>query len=89
LNDFPREYWPPLYVHTLFNGMVGIGSLLILLSVVGFIWRHLLKREGFPRWLMWPFIASGPLAMMGIEFGWIFACTGRQPWVLYRTMLTA
>ncbi|GED12541.1 cytochrome D ubiquinol oxidase subunit I [Aneurinibacillus migulanus] len=89
LNDFPREYWPPLYIHTLFNGMVAIGSLLILLSIIGFVWRHLMKREGFPRWLMWLFIASGPLAMMGIEFGWIFACTGRQPWVLYRTMLTA
>jgi len=89
LNDFPREYWPPLYVHTLFNGMVGIGSLLILLSIIGFAWRHLLKRVAFPHWLMWLFIASGPLAVMGIEFGWIFACTGRQPWVLYRTMLTA
>ncbi|MCK9910287.1 cytochrome ubiquinol oxidase subunit I, partial [Microbacteriaceae bacterium K1510] len=28
LNDFPEEYWPPLFLHTLFNGMVGIGSLL-------------------------------------------------------------
>jgi cytochrome d ubiquinol oxidase subunit I len=89
LNDFPREYWPPLYIHTLFNGMVGIGILLILLSITGFVWRHLLKRESFPRWLMWMFIASGPLAMLGIEFGWIFACTGRQPWVLYRILLTA
>jgi cytochrome d ubiquinol oxidase subunit I len=26
---------------------------------------------------------------MAIEFGWIFACTGRQPWVIYRIMSTA
>lgn len=27
--------------------------------------------------------------MLGIEFGWVFACTGRQPWVIYRMMSTA
>lgn len=26
--------------------------------------------------------------MMAIEFGWIFACTGRQPWVIYRLLKT-
>lgn len=89
LNEFPEATWPPLYIHTLFNVMVMIGGLLIVLSLAGFFWRHGLKREMFPRWLMATFIASGPLAMIGIEFGWIFACTGRQPWVLYRVMLTA
>ncbi|MBO8163450.1 MAG: cytochrome ubiquinol oxidase subunit I [Brevibacillus sp.] len=89
LNDFPQEFWPPLFVHTLFNAMVGIGCLLILVGFVGFAWKKMLKRDRFPRWAMWLFAASGPLAMLGIEFGWIFACTGRQPWVIYRTMLTA
>jgi cytochrome bd ubiquinol oxidase subunit I len=88
LNDFPQDDWPPLFIHTLFNGMVGIGSLLILLSVIGFSWKNVLKRKGFPRWMMWLFAASGPLAMIGIEFGWIFACTGRQPWILYHIMRT-
>jgi cytochrome d ubiquinol oxidase subunit I len=88
LNDFPEEYWPPLFVHTLFNGMVGIGSMLIFLSLVGFFWIKILKKTTFPKWLMWLFVAAGPLAMLAIEFGWIFACTGRQPWVIYRVMLT-
>jgi len=88
LNDFPEEWWPPLYVHTLFNAMVGIGSLLILLSLVSFIWNKMLKRDVFPRPLMWSFVAAGPLSMLAIEFGWIFACTGRQPWVIYRMMKT-
>lgn len=30
LNEFPRDEWPPLYIHTLFNGMVLIGGLLIV-----------------------------------------------------------
>lgn len=88
LNDFPEEWWPPLFVHTLFNAMVGIGSLLILLSMVGFLWNKVLKRDAFPRWMMWLFVASGPLSILAIEFGWIFACTGRQPWVIYRMMTT-
>ncbi|TYR82056.1 cytochrome ubiquinol oxidase subunit I [Priestia megaterium] len=89
LNDFPEEYWPPLFIHTLFNGMVGIGSLLILLSIIGFLWYRFSKKKSFPPFLMWAFVLSGPLAILSIEFGWIFACTGRQPWVIYRIMRTA
>ncbi|PFE02778.1 cytochrome ubiquinol oxidase subunit I [Priestia megaterium] len=89
LNDFPRDYWPPLFVHTLFNGMVIIGSILILVALVGVVWYKFLKKKSFPKIFMWAFVATGPLAIMGIEFGWIFACTGRQPWVIYRIMRTS
>ncbi|MCF6137532.1 cytochrome ubiquinol oxidase subunit I [Pseudalkalibacillus berkeleyi] len=88
LNDYPEELWPPLFVHTLFNAMVGIGTMLIFLSIVGFTYRHIFKKDRFPKWLMTLFISAGPLAMLAIEFGWIFACTGRQPWVIYRILKT-
>ncbi|MBT2657022.1 cytochrome ubiquinol oxidase subunit I [Bacillus sp. ISL-18] len=88
LNDFPEDEWPPLFIHTLFNGMVGIGSLLILISFIGIFWKKIVKKENFPRWLMWLYVASGPLAVLSIEFGWIFACTGRQPWTIYRVLST-
>ncbi|WP_053219897.1 cytochrome ubiquinol oxidase subunit I [Virgibacillus senegalensis] len=88
LNDFPEEWWPPLYVHTLFNAMVGIGSLLILIAAAGLVWHKFFKKRLFPKPLMGLFVASGPLAVLAIEFGWIFACTGRQPWVIYRMMTT-
>jgi cytochrome bd ubiquinol oxidase subunit I len=88
LNDFPEEYWPPLFVHTLFNAMVAIGSLLILLALVAFVWKKLLKKDRYPKWLMWLFVAGGPLSILAIEFGWIFACTGRQPWTIYRILST-
>ncbi|MEH7097653.1 cytochrome ubiquinol oxidase subunit I [Neobacillus vireti] len=88
LNDFPEEEWPPLFIHTLFNGMVGIGSLLILISFLGIFWKRIIKKEHFPKWLMWLYVASGPLAVLSIEFGWIFACTGRQPWTIYRVLST-
>ncbi len=89
LNDFPKNEWPPLFIHTLFNSMVGIGILLIVLSLIGFIWNFVTRKRSFPRWLLWMFVASGPLSLLSIEFGWIFSCTGRQPWVIYRVMTTA
>ncbi|PTL23244.1 cytochrome ubiquinol oxidase subunit I, partial [Shouchella clausii] len=30
-----------------------------------------------------------PLAMIGIETGWIFSCTGRQPWIIFGVQTTA
>lgn len=89
LNDFPEEWWPPLFIHTLFNAMVLIGSLLILIAFAGIVWKKLLKKDRFPKWFLWLLITSGPLAVAAIEFGWIFACTGRQPWVIYRILSTA
>ena len=89
LNDFPREYWPPLYVHMLFNAMVFIGTGLILLALIGLIWNKWIKKDTYPRWLLWLFVVSGPLALVSIECGWIFACTGRQPWTIYRMLSTA
>ncbi|WP_094699214.1 cytochrome ubiquinol oxidase subunit I [Brevibacillus laterosporus] len=89
LNDFPRDEWPPLFVHTLFNFMVLVGGALIFVGFIGFAWKKWLKHSHYPRWVMWIFVLSGPLSMLGIEAGWIFACTGRQPWILYRVMKTA
>lgn len=89
LNDFKKEDWPPLFVHTLFNGMVIIGTALIGLAFAGLVWRKMMKKDEFPRWFMWLLVASGPMAMLSIEMGWIFACSGRQPWVIYHVMRTA
>ncbi|WAH40682.1 cytochrome ubiquinol oxidase subunit I [Alicyclobacillus fastidiosus] len=33
LNDFPRDTWPPLFLHLFFDGMVGIGTALIFFLV--------------------------------------------------------
>ncbi|RDU36114.1 cytochrome ubiquinol oxidase subunit I [Neobacillus piezotolerans] len=89
LNEWPESEWPPLFIHTLFNGMVFIGTFLILVAAVGIFWKRFLKKDKYPKWLLWLYVASGPLAILGIEFGWIFACTGRQPWNIYRMLSTA
>lgn len=89
LNDFPEELWPPLFIHTLFNVMVFIGTFLILIALLGLAWKWLLKKEQFPKFFLWILVFSGPLAIVAIECGWIFACTGRQPWVIYGILKTA
>lgn len=87
LNDFPVEDWPPLFIHTLFNLMVFIGTLLIVLSFGALFWRFLFKKA-YPRWLLGVLVTAFPLSMLGIETGWIFSCTGRQPWIIYHVQRT-
>ncbi len=94
LNDFPRDDWPPLFVHTLFNVMVGIGMTLLGIAALAWLmWFILRKKEKkeqpFPKWLLAGIVASGPLAMIGIETGWIFSCTGRQPWTIHGIQRTS
>jgi cytochrome d ubiquinol oxidase subunit I len=88
LNEFPRENWPPLFIHTLFNLMVGIGSLLIVVAFFAIALRVWWKKP-YPRWLLWILLSSGPLSMIGIETGWVFSCTGRQPWTIYHIQRTS
>ncbi|QYR21101.1 cytochrome ubiquinol oxidase subunit I [Paenibacillus sp. sptzw28] len=87
LNEYPRELWPPLYIHTLFNIMVVIGMLLIGLSFGALIWKFVMKRT-LPKWFLRLLVSSGALSLIGIETGWIFSCSGRQPWTIYHMQLT-
>ncbi|MFA9560166.1 cytochrome ubiquinol oxidase subunit I [Evansella sp. AB-rgal1] len=89
LNEFPREDWPPLFVHTLFNVMVGIGTLLIGLSVGALFWWILYRKKPYPTWLLLALVPSGAFALIGMETGWIFACIGRQPWTIMNFQRTA
>ncbi|MFC4779229.1 cytochrome ubiquinol oxidase subunit I [Paenibacillus sp. GCM10023252] len=88
LNDFPRELWPPLYVHTLFNVMVIIGTVLIGLSFLGLFILYI-RRRPLPKWLLAVLVIGGPLSIIGIETGWVFSCTGRQPYVISGIQFTA
>ncbi|TCS81074.1 cytochrome ubiquinol oxidase subunit I [Tepidibacillus fermentans] len=89
LNEFPRDEWPPLVTHILFDSMVGVGTLLILLAVLGFWFKRINKDRRFPKWLLWGFVLSGPLSIAGIELGWSFSEIGRQPWTIYRVLRTS
>lgn len=90
LNDFPREEWPPLFIHYLFDAKVVIGVFLLVVSALFILLnRYSGKWNPYRRSLLWAIAAGGPLAMLAIELGWVFSEVGRQPWILVGVMKTA
>lgn len=88
LDQIPDDEEPPLWVHYMFDLMVMIGMYTIAISVLFFLlWK--LNMNPFNRPLLWLITLSGPLSMLAIEFGWIFAEVGRQPWILRGYMKVA
>jgi cytochrome d ubiquinol oxidase subunit I len=86
LNEFPPETWPPFYTHVFFNLMVGAAGVSTAFSGIALLYWYFMYRKHngkLPAWLLWIITAIGPVSMLGIEFGWIFSCSGRQPWVIY------
>ncbi|RNB83505.1 cytochrome ubiquinol oxidase subunit I [Brevibacillus panacihumi] len=88
LDQIPRELWPPLFIHYLFDGMVVIGMYLLVVPLVYFACKRWKKGE-LPRYLMHLIIWGAPLSMLAIELGWIFSEVGRQPWILVGYMKTS
>jgi cytochrome d ubiquinol oxidase subunit I len=89
LNTVPEEDQPPVNVVRLgFQAMVGIGTLLGLLSAVFLLtwWRR--RRLPRTRWFYRAVIVAGPLAVVALISGWVATEVGRQPWIVYETMHT-
>ena len=88
LQAFPRQDRPPVNpVFQTYHAMVGIGTALIGLSLLGaFLWWR--GRLFETRWLLWVFVFAvlGPQAAN--QLGWFTAEVGRQPWIVYGLMRT-
>jgi len=88
LHAFPRQDRPPVNpVFQTYHAMVGIGTALIGLSLLGaFLWWR--GRLFETRWLLWVFVFAvlGPQAAN--QLGWFTAEVGRQPWIVYELMRT-
>jgi cytochrome d ubiquinol oxidase subunit I len=73
-------------VHLAWDIMVGLGTLLLLLSLwYGGSW--LFKRD-IPKSKLFLVLAasSGVLAVITMEAGWVVTEVGRQPWIVYNLM---
>jgi cytochrome d ubiquinol oxidase subunit I len=89
LDQIPEEDHPPVNItHWAFQTMVGIGTLLMLSSILFWVLRRrgkdLLESRLFLRFAA----AGGPLAVLAMESGWIATEVGRQPWIVYGVMRT-
>jgi cytochrome d ubiquinol oxidase subunit I len=90
LDAVPVADQPPVnVVRFAFQTMVGIGSLLALLSVGYLYVRFRRRRLPRSRWFYRAVAAAGPLSVVALVAGWVTTEVGRQPWVVYRVMRTS
>ena len=89
LNEFPEKDWPnvPL-VHISFQVMVGIGSLLSAVTLLG-AW---LARKRKPLTASQSYLKllalCAPLGFVALEAGWFVTELGRQPWIVVGILRT-
>ena len=90
LDTVPADEQPTVrqvnIVHLAWDVMVGLGTLLFLLSAwygASWIFR---RRMPASRWFLRAAAASGVLAVICMEAGWIVTEVGRQPWIVYGIM---
>ena len=87
LKDFPKDERPPVLITSFaFKGMVGLGTIFILLTVFGWFKRKNLLEN--PLYLKAMLFAI-PLPYLAIQLGWIVTEIGRQPWIVYGVVRTA
>jgi cytochrome d ubiquinol oxidase subunit I len=73
-------------VHLAWDVMVGLGTLLLLLSAwyaCGWIFRRDMPKS---RWFLRIASVAGVAAVIAMEAGWTVSEVGRQPWIVYELM---
>ena len=90
LDSIPKENHPPVAItHYAFQIMVGLGMIMVILSILYFIalWK---KRSWLTKsWLLKFFVAATPMGFIAVEAGWTVTEVGRQPWIIHNVMRTA
>jgi cytochrome d ubiquinol oxidase subunit I len=87
LKDFAPADRPPVGITFIaFRVMVGIGTLMPLLMLFGYLKRgNLASAPTYLKAMVW----AMPLPYLGMEAGWTVAEVGRQPWIVNGLMRTA
>jgi cytochrome d ubiquinol oxidase subunit I len=87
LKAWPKEERPPvLLVFSAFKIMVGLGSLFVLLMIIGWFLRNRLLEAP---WYLKIMLYAIPLPYIAVQAGWAVTEVGRQPWIVYGVMKTA
>ena len=73
-------------VHLAWDVMVGLGTLLFLLTL--WYWAAWIFKRDMPRsrWFLRIAAAAGVLSIITMEAGWVVTEVGRQPWIVYEKM---
>jgi cytochrome d ubiquinol oxidase subunit I len=90
LDRIPESDQPPVAItHYAFQVMVGLGMLMVALSLVYFIALFKKKKWFSAPWFLKLFVAAIPLGFIALEAGWTVTEVGRQPWIIQGVMRTA
>ncbi|MEA3032869.1 MAG: cytochrome bd ubiquinol oxidase subunit, partial [Sphingomonadales bacterium] len=91
LNQIPADQQPPALtmLHTAFDAMVGVGTLLFLLAVWFAIGWYRKRDLPETRWFLRAGALAGVAAIVALESGWIVTEVGRQPWIVNGFMRTS
>ncbi|HLI71603.1 MAG TPA: cytochrome ubiquinol oxidase subunit I [Ktedonobacteraceae bacterium] len=96
LDRIPKSEWPANipFIHLAFDGMVFCSFYMLAIGVLfmlPFIRRQFfLSQPRIPerRWLLGLAVLTGPAAILAMELGWMVTEFGRQPWIIYKLLLT-
>ena len=88
LRAFPKDEWPPLTLTFYsYHIMIALGMYFILLTLVS-LFLYFTKRLFESRFMLNVLLYSLTLPLISIQFGWIAAEVGRQPWIVYGELRT-
>jgi cytochrome d ubiquinol oxidase subunit I len=90
LDSFPANSRPTdgevTVVHLAWDVMVGLGTLLFLLSLWYFACWVFKRRMPTSRLFLWISAFAGVLSVVAMEAGWVVTEVGRQPWIVRNYM---
>ena len=78
---------PPVWISfQSYHIMVGLGFLMAAMAVLA-LWMRWRGTLWDARWLLWGFVFAVIPAFAGNELGWVAAEVGRQPWIVYPSVV--
>lgn len=90
LDSIAPENQPPVAItHYSFQIMVGLGMIMMLISIIYLTGALMKKKWRNSIWLLRLFVFAIPVGFIAVEAGWILTEVGRQPWILQGIMRTS
>ncbi|HTE02384.1 MAG TPA: cytochrome ubiquinol oxidase subunit I [Mucilaginibacter sp.] len=90
LDRIPEKDQPPVAItHYAFQIMVGLGMVMLTLSLLYFFALFKRKKWFIAPWFLKLFVVAIPLGFIALEAGWTVTEVGRQPWIIQGVMRTA
>jgi cytochrome bd ubiquinol oxidase subunit I len=93
LKDYPKEEHPPMPITFFSLRIMALAGFAFVGLMLWTLWRWkkgALTAGNLPgeRWILYTWIAAGPLAWAAVEGGWVTREVGRQPWLVYGLLRT-